>query len=111
MNEMVLSKVMREQAAVLSGHAALLNELAKSILDKTNNQPLVIVEPTEPTEREPRFEYSSKGASRRLGVSVVTFHDWKRRKLFSYTQVGRKCIYDLPLIMKELKELRNKKSR
>ena len=60
---------------------------------------------------DPRYEHSSIGISKRLGISVTTFHQWKNENLFSYTQVGRKCIYDVPLIMSELKEILKKKSR
>jgi len=55
-------------------------------------------------ESEPRYEYSNKAAAKRLGVSVVTFHYWKKKKLFSLTQIGRKCTYDIPLIREELQK-------
>ena len=68
-----------------------------------NEQP--VIQPIEyPSEQ--RFEYSSRTACKRLGISVVTFQDWKNKNYFSFTQVGRKCIYDIPLILSELAKFR-----
>jgi hypothetical protein len=60
-----------------------------------------------PKSENHRYEYSTKGASMRLGISEVTFQKWKNARLFKYTQIGRKCIYDIPSILEDLS--RNKK--
>jgi hypothetical protein len=60
-----------------------------------------------PKSENPRYEYSTKCAAKRLGISEVTFQKWKNARLFKYTQIGRKCIYDIPLILDDLS--RNKK--
>lgn len=75
--------------------ANIIKEAVASIM-KTETAPQMV------QDLSPRYEYSSLAAAKRLGISVVTFQAWKNRKLFRYSQIGRKCIFDIPAIMEDL---------
>jgi len=85
----------------VSEFMGMLDARIAALLNESRTAPQMVQEP------EARYEYSSKAAAARLGVSVVTFQNWKNHKLFSFTQINRKCVYDIPAIREELKKSTN----
>ncbi len=63
------------------------------------------------TTESTRFVHSLREAAACFDVSVVTFQRWKNEGLFSFTQIGRKCTFDIEKIRIELSNRSNGKKK